>query len=110
MTIIILIVQSSLNNSASNLPDNTGRAFANSFSSQSGAASSVYHQTGQWDCRFSVSDFLVFQNFSSSELFFSSVRYRKSSGPAQHSWKFQCSQHAGHTWVKDHNNKQYFVK
>ncbi|KAK1357355.1 putative NOT transcription complex subunit VIP2 [Heracleum sosnowskyi] len=40
------LLNSSLNNSASNLSDNTGRVFANSFSSQSGAASPVYHHTG----------------------------------------------------------------
>ncbi|KAF7805523.1 putative NOT transcription complex subunit VIP2 isoform X1 [Senna tora] len=37
---------SSLNGSASNLPDGTGRSFATSFSGQSGAASPVFHHTG----------------------------------------------------------------
>ncbi|CAL5334259.1 unnamed protein product [Camellia sinensis] len=37
---------SSLNGSASNLPDSTGRSFATSFSAQSGAASPVFHHTG----------------------------------------------------------------
>ncbi|KAF5943026.1 hypothetical protein HYC85_020668 [Camellia sinensis] len=39
-------LQSSLNGSASNLPDSTGRSFATSFSAQSGAASPVFHHTG----------------------------------------------------------------
>lgn len=39
-------LQSSLNSSASNLPDSTGRSFATSFSGQSGAASPVFHHTG----------------------------------------------------------------
>uniref|UniRef100_A0A2P2LU45 CCR4-NOT transcription complex subunit n=1 Tax=Rhizophora mucronata TaxID=61149 RepID=A0A2P2LU45_RHIMU len=39
-------LQSSLNGSASNLPDSTGRSFATSFSGQSGAASPVFHHTG----------------------------------------------------------------
>ncbi|TYJ99491.1 putative NOT transcription complex subunit VIP2 isoform X3 [Cucumis melo var. makuwa] len=37
---------SSLNGSASNLPDGTGRSFATSFSGQSGAASPVFHHSG----------------------------------------------------------------
>ncbi|WOG86733.1 hypothetical protein DCAR_0205951 [Daucus carota subsp. sativus] len=40
------LLNSSFNGSASNLQENTGRSFANSFSSQSGAASPVYHHTG----------------------------------------------------------------
>ncbi|XAR59032.1 hypothetical protein NMG60_11014649 [Bertholletia excelsa] len=40
------LLNSSLNGSASNLPDSTGRSFATSFSAQSGAASSVFHHTG----------------------------------------------------------------
>ncbi|KAK6935943.1 NOT2/NOT3/NOT5, C-terminal [Dillenia turbinata] len=43
---IVLLLQSSLNGSASNLPDSTGRSFTTSFSAQSGAASPVYHHTG----------------------------------------------------------------
>ncbi|KAK6926900.1 NOT2/NOT3/NOT5, C-terminal, partial [Dillenia turbinata] len=42
----VLLLQSSLNGSASNLPDSTGRSFTTSFSAQSGAASPVYHHTG----------------------------------------------------------------
>ncbi|PON62938.1 NOT2/NOT3/NOT [Trema orientale] len=38
--------QSSLNGSASNLPDSTGRSFTTSFSGQSGAGSPVFHHTG----------------------------------------------------------------
>ncbi|CAL5415792.1 unnamed protein product [Camellia sinensis] len=41
-----LFTDSSLNGSASNLPDSTGRFFATSFSAQSGAASPVFHHTG----------------------------------------------------------------
>ncbi|PPR81971.1 hypothetical protein GOBAR_AA38741 [Gossypium barbadense] len=37
---------SSINGSASNLPDSSGRSFGTSFSSQSGAASPVFHHTG----------------------------------------------------------------
>ncbi|KAK3010789.1 hypothetical protein RJ639_012603, partial [Escallonia herrerae] len=37
---------SSLNGSASNLPDNTGRSFVTSFSAQSGAGSPVFQHTG----------------------------------------------------------------
>ncbi|KAG4988648.1 hypothetical protein JHK85_031631 [Glycine max] len=37
---------SSLNGSASNLPDGAGRSFASSFSGQSGAASPIFHHTG----------------------------------------------------------------
>ncbi|KAF1859428.1 hypothetical protein Lal_00010012 [Lupinus albus] len=37
---------SSLNGSASSLPDGAGRSFATSFSGQSGAASPVFHHTG----------------------------------------------------------------
>uniref|UniRef100_M1CZ16 CCR4-NOT transcription complex subunit n=1 Tax=Solanum tuberosum TaxID=4113 RepID=M1CZ16_SOLTU len=37
---------SSLNGSASNLPDNSGRSFPSSFSPQSGAASPLYHHSG----------------------------------------------------------------
>ncbi|KAL8115683.1 putative NOT transcription complex subunit VIP2 isoform X1 [Apium graveolens] len=40
------LLNSSFNGSASNLQENTGRSFANSFSSQSGSASPVYHHTG----------------------------------------------------------------
>ncbi|KAI4322189.1 hypothetical protein L6164_021906 [Bauhinia variegata] len=40
------LLNSSLNGSASNLPDGTGRSFATSFSGQSGAASPVFHHTG----------------------------------------------------------------
>ncbi|XP_044506422.1 probable NOT transcription complex subunit VIP2 isoform X2 [Mangifera indica] len=40
------LLNSSLNGSASNIPDGTGRSFATSFSAQSGAASPVFHHTG----------------------------------------------------------------
>ncbi|XP_059315181.1 probable NOT transcription complex subunit VIP2 [Lycium ferocissimum] len=40
------LLNSSLNGSASNLPDNTGRSFPSSFSSQSGAPSPLYHHSG----------------------------------------------------------------
>ncbi|WCJ41160.1 NOT2 / NOT3 / NOT5 family [Euphorbia peplus] len=40
------LLNSSLNGSASNLPDSTGRSFTTSFSGQSGAASPVFHHTG----------------------------------------------------------------
>lgn len=40
------LLNSSLNGSASNLPDSTGRSFTTSFSAQSGAASPVFHHTG----------------------------------------------------------------
>ncbi|GMY10748.1 probable NOT transcription complex subunit VIP2 isoform X1 [Fagus crenata] len=40
------LLNSSLNSSASNLQDSTGRSFATSFSGQSGAASPVFHHTG----------------------------------------------------------------
>ncbi|KAE9600629.1 hypothetical protein Lalb_Chr14g0374941 [Lupinus albus] len=40
------LLNSSLNGSASNLPDGAGRSFATSFSGQSGAASTVFHHTG----------------------------------------------------------------
>ncbi|XP_021912556.1 probable NOT transcription complex subunit VIP2 isoform X2 [Carica papaya] len=40
------LLNSSINGSASNLPDSTGRSFATSFSGQSGAASPVFHHTG----------------------------------------------------------------
>ncbi|KAF8010671.1 hypothetical protein BT93_J1350 [Corymbia citriodora subsp. variegata] len=40
------LINSSLNNSTSNLPDGTGRSFATSFSGQSGAASPVFHHSG----------------------------------------------------------------
>ncbi|XVF20146.1 hypothetical protein REPUB_Repub11eG0173000 [Reevesia pubescens] len=40
------LLNSSINGSASNLPDGTGRSFATSFSGQSGAASPVFHHTG----------------------------------------------------------------
>ncbi|KAG2673616.1 hypothetical protein I3843_13G087800 [Carya illinoinensis] len=40
------LLNSSLNSSASNLPDNTGRTFSSSFSGQSGAASPVFHHSG----------------------------------------------------------------
>ncbi|XP_023532181.1 probable NOT transcription complex subunit VIP2 isoform X3 [Cucurbita pepo subsp. pepo] len=40
------LLNSSVNGSASNLPDGTGRSFANSFSGQSGAASPVFHHSG----------------------------------------------------------------
>ncbi|KAJ8751406.1 hypothetical protein K2173_016609 [Erythroxylum novogranatense] len=39
------LLNSSLNGSASNLPDSTGRSFATSFSGQSGAPSPVFHHT-----------------------------------------------------------------
>ncbi|KAE8688860.1 putative NOT transcription complex subunit VIP2 [Hibiscus syriacus] len=39
-------MQSSVNGSASNLPDSSGRSFATSFSGQSGAASPVFHHAG----------------------------------------------------------------
>ena len=38
--------QSSINGSASNLPDSTGRSFTTSFSGQSGAGSPVFHHAG----------------------------------------------------------------
>ncbi|KAI3772409.1 hypothetical protein L6452_03595 [Arctium lappa] len=41
-----LLNNSSLNSSASNLQDNTGRPFSASFSTQSGAPSPVFHQSG----------------------------------------------------------------
>ncbi|KAK9055403.1 hypothetical protein SSX86_026486 [Deinandra increscens subsp. villosa] len=41
-----LLNNSSLNRSTSNLQDNTGRAFSPSFSTQSGAPSPVFHQSG----------------------------------------------------------------
>nr|GEW64904.1 probable NOT transcription complex subunit VIP2 isoform X1 [Tanacetum cinerariifolium] len=41
-----LLNNSSLNGSASNLQDNTGRPFSASFSTQSGAPSPVFHQSG----------------------------------------------------------------
>ncbi|GAA0147501.1 general transcription factor [Lithospermum erythrorhizon] len=40
------LLNSSLNGSASNHPDNTGRSFTTSFSAQSGAASPAYHHSG----------------------------------------------------------------
>ncbi|XP_059429996.1 probable NOT transcription complex subunit VIP2 isoform X1 [Corylus avellana] len=40
------LLNSSLNSSASNLPDSSGRSFATSFSGQSGAASPVFHHSG----------------------------------------------------------------
>ncbi|CAK9169562.1 unnamed protein product [Ilex paraguariensis] len=40
------LLNSSLNGSASNHPDSTGRSFATSFSAQSGAASPGFHHTG----------------------------------------------------------------
>nr|XP_016494159.1 PREDICTED: probable NOT transcription complex subunit VIP2 isoform X2 [Nicotiana tabacum] len=40
------LLNSSLNGSASNLPDNTGRSFPSSFSPQSGAPSPLYHHSG----------------------------------------------------------------
>ncbi|XP_023007439.1 probable NOT transcription complex subunit VIP2 isoform X1 [Cucurbita maxima] len=40
------LLNSSVNGSASNLPDGSGRSFANSFSGQSGAASPVFHHSG----------------------------------------------------------------
>ncbi|XP_028775798.1 probable NOT transcription complex subunit VIP2 isoform X2 [Neltuma alba] len=40
------LLNSSLNGSASNLPDSAGRSFATSFSGQSGAASPVFHHSG----------------------------------------------------------------
>ncbi|XVF68673.1 hypothetical protein PTKIN_Ptkin11bG0020200 [Pterospermum kingtungense] len=40
------LLNSSINGSASNLPDSSGRSFATSFSGQSGAASPVFHHTG----------------------------------------------------------------
>ncbi|XP_023532183.1 probable NOT transcription complex subunit VIP2 isoform X1 [Cucurbita pepo subsp. pepo] len=40
------LLNSSLNGSASNIPDGAGRSFATSFSSQSGAASPVFHHSG----------------------------------------------------------------
>ncbi|CAN0853950.1 Probable NOT transcription complex subunit VIP2 (Fragment) [Linum grandiflorum] len=41
-----IILQSSLNGSASNLPDSSGRSFTTSFSGQSGAPSPVFHHNG----------------------------------------------------------------
>ncbi|PWA38482.1 putative NOT transcription complex subunit VIP2 [Artemisia annua] len=41
-----LLNNSSLNGSASNLQDNTGRPFSASFSAQSGAPSPIFHQSG----------------------------------------------------------------
>ncbi|KHN30215.1 Putative NOT transcription complex subunit VIP2 [Glycine soja] len=43
---IIIMRKSSLNGSASNLPDGAGRSFATSFSGQSGVASPVFHHSG----------------------------------------------------------------
>ncbi|KAI9195828.1 hypothetical protein LWI28_018488 [Acer negundo] len=40
------LLNSSLNGSASNIPDGTGRSFTTSFTGQSGAASPVYHHSG----------------------------------------------------------------
>ncbi|PKI31173.1 probable NOT transcription complex subunit VIP2 isoform X1 [Punica granatum] len=40
------LINSSLNGSASNLPDSSGRSFATSFSGQSGSASPVFHHSG----------------------------------------------------------------
>ncbi|GKV01066.1 hypothetical protein SLEP1_g13659 [Rubroshorea leprosula] len=40
------LLNSSINGSASNLQDSSGRSFATSFSGQSGAASPVFHHTG----------------------------------------------------------------
>ncbi|XP_022944311.1 probable NOT transcription complex subunit VIP2 isoform X2 [Cucurbita pepo subsp. pepo] len=40
------LLNSSLNGSASNVPDGAGRSFATSFSGQSGAASPVFHHSG----------------------------------------------------------------
>ncbi|XP_039037634.1 probable NOT transcription complex subunit VIP2 isoform X1 [Hibiscus syriacus] len=40
------LLNSSINGSASNLPDSSGRSFATSFSGQSGAASAVFHHAG----------------------------------------------------------------
>ncbi|KAJ8768770.1 hypothetical protein K2173_023674 [Erythroxylum novogranatense] len=40
------LLNSSLNGSASNIPDSTGRSFATSFSGQSGAGSPVFHHNG----------------------------------------------------------------
>ncbi|KAI4334469.1 hypothetical protein L6164_019160 [Bauhinia variegata] len=40
------LLNSSLNGSASNIPDGTGWSYATSFSGQSGAASPVFHHTG----------------------------------------------------------------
>lgn len=40
------LLNSSINGSASNLPDNNGRSFTTSFSGQSGAGSPVFHHTG----------------------------------------------------------------
>ncbi|CDP08978.1 unnamed protein product [Coffea canephora] len=40
------LLNSSLNGSASNIPDSSGRSFTTSFSAQSGAASPVFHHTG----------------------------------------------------------------
>ncbi|KAK5830677.1 probable NOT transcription complex subunit VIP2 isoform X5 [Gossypium arboreum] len=40
------LLNSSINGSASNLPDSSGRSFGTSFSSQSGAASPVFHHAG----------------------------------------------------------------
>ncbi|KAL5156929.1 putative NOT transcription complex subunit VIP2 [Glycine soja] len=42
----LIVLQSSLNGSASNLPDGAGRSFATSFSGQSGVASPVFHHSG----------------------------------------------------------------
>ncbi|GAB4836190.1 Probable NOT transcription complex subunit vip2 [Ancistrocladus abbreviatus] len=40
------LLSSSINGSASNLPDSSGRSFPSSFSGQSGGASPVFHHTG----------------------------------------------------------------
>ncbi|XP_038694261.1 probable NOT transcription complex subunit VIP2 isoform X2 [Tripterygium wilfordii] len=40
------LINSSLNGSASNLPDSNGRSFATSFSGQSGAATPIFHHSG----------------------------------------------------------------
>ncbi|KAM7254359.1 hypothetical protein ACFE04_028591 [Oxalis oulophora] len=40
------LLNSSINGSASNLPDGSGRSFSSSFSGQSGAASPVFHHSG----------------------------------------------------------------
>lgn len=45
-TLVFLPLQSSLNGSASNLPDGSGRSFAASYSGQSGAPSPSFHHTG----------------------------------------------------------------
>lgn len=44
--LVLLLLQSSLNGSASNLPDGSGRSFASSYTGQSGAPSPGFHHSG----------------------------------------------------------------